>query len=113
MSAASVPTSGRRDNLPVLPKAAGNKGEPGSASARFVIETDCCSFAILIDSETKPQFGSPPLFKIDHFVDREHKATLATSNCIGNTTIDEQGGEGERRGATLGSSRYFRLEPVG
>jgi hypothetical protein len=24
-------TSGRRDNLPVFPKAAGNKGEPGSA----------------------------------------------------------------------------------
>ena len=32
MSAASVRTSGRRDNLPVFPKAAGNKGEPGSFS---------------------------------------------------------------------------------
>ena len=30
MSAASVRTSGRRDNFPVLPKAAGNKREPGS-----------------------------------------------------------------------------------
>jgi hypothetical protein len=28
MSAASVRISGRRDNLPVFPKAAGNKGEP-------------------------------------------------------------------------------------
>ena len=32
MSAASVRTSGRRDNFPVLPKAAGSKGEPGSFS---------------------------------------------------------------------------------
>jgi hypothetical protein len=32
MSAASVRTSGRRDNLPVFPIEAGNKGEPGSFS---------------------------------------------------------------------------------
>ena len=38
MSAASVRTSVRRDNLPVFPIEAGNKGEPGSFSnARRII----------------------------------------------------------------------------
>ena len=32
MSAASVRASGRRDNLPVFPKAAGKRAEPGSFS---------------------------------------------------------------------------------
>src|SRR6516165_5162238 len=35
MSAASVRTSGRRDNLPVFPIEAGNKGDCGSFSKRF------------------------------------------------------------------------------
>src|SRR5271166_6924870 len=37
MSAASVRTSGRRDSFPVLPKAAGNKGEPGSVPRPVVL----------------------------------------------------------------------------
>ena len=39
MSVASVRTSGRRDSFPVLPKAAGNKREPGSfaETGRFEI----------------------------------------------------------------------------
>ena len=67
MSAASVRTSGRRDNLPVFPIEAGNKGEPGSFSKpvalkvlvedlfEFMVHGELLLFAALfLEAEQKP-----------------------------------------------------------
>jgi hypothetical protein len=78
MSAASVRTSGRRDNFPVLPKAAGNKGEPGSFSkpvalkvlveelSQFVVDGEFLLFAALFfKPQQKPFSGRIIVFNFE------------------------------------------------
>jgi hypothetical protein len=56
MSAASVRTSGRRDSLSVLPKAAGNKGEAWLVAevGRFEVLAQEL-FQLVVDRELFPQ----------------------------------------------------------
>jgi hypothetical protein len=77
MSAASVRTSGRRDSFPVLPKAAGNKREPGSlprplalrylsrSSLQLVVHGKFFLLsAFLFESEKKPFSGRIIVFDL-------------------------------------------------